>query len=102
MAVKRNSVSFVNVDVVRLFIVFLLNISLMLNMSVVRVIPMLLMRLRMVIFQQFRVQFFMLVNCLFLLDGINGMLHLAYLLSSFVPDMRRIKLMVVNFIALSL
>lgn len=44
----------------------------------------------------------MFVDCLFLLDGMNRVLHLAYFLRCFVPDMCRIKLMVVNFLTLSL
>lgn len=48
---KWDPVSFVDVDVMRLLIVFLFSIALMLNMSIVGVISMLILRLRMIIFQ---------------------------------------------------
>lgn len=44
----------------------------------------------------------MLVNGLFLFDRMKGVLHLAYLLDSFVPDMCRIELMVVYFLGFPL
>lgn len=54
----------------------------------------------MIIFKQIRVQLFMLVNGFFLLDRMNGVLHLANLLYSFVPNMCRIVLMIVDLLTL--
>lgn len=44
----------------------------------------------------------MLVNGIFLFDRMNGMFHLTNLLHSFVPNICRVVLMIVNFLALSL
>lgn len=92
--------SFVNVDVMRLFIVLLFSIALMLDMPVIGVIPVFFMRIYMIIFHQFGVKLLMLVNGLFLFDRMNGMFHLADLLNSLMPDMSRIELMIVYFLTL--